>query len=202
MNGITVTAVGTKAMQARLNGMSTSVQGAVMRPIVAMASDEVRALAVELAPKRTGKGRHGIISDLMKIGKGYCYYWVRLDPEVYYMRFQEFGLGTGNPKGPSARVRRRRANYEHSMRVWREKIKPAWAKSRGPTFMQVIGSAGLSKAETKRQKILAKGGYLQGKRRPNMAAQPFLRPAVRFLRPSITTEMLEGIAANILRWCE
>jgi HK97 gp10 family phage protein len=202
VNGITVTAVGTKAMQTRLNGMSDSVQGAVMRPIVAEASDEVRALAVELAPKRTGKGRHGIISDLMKIGKGYCYYWVRLDPEVYYMRFQEFGLGTGNPKGPSARVQRRRANYEQSVRVWRGKILPAFSKSRGPTLMQVIGSAVLSKAETKRQRILAKGGHLQGQRRPNMAAHPFLRPAVRFLGPTVRTEMLEGIAANILRWCE
>jgi HK97 gp10 family phage protein len=202
MDRITVTAVGTKAMQARLNGMSTSVQGAVMRPIVAQASDEVRGLAVQLAPKRTGAGRRGIISDLMKIGKGYCYYWVRLDPEVYYMRFQEFGLGTGNPKGSSARVRRRQANYEHSVAV-RQAITKAWAKSHGfESFMEAIAASGLSRRELKRQKILAKGGNLQGQRRPNMAAQPFLRPAVRFLRPSISTEMIEGIAANILRWTE
>lgn len=202
MDRITVTPVGTKAMQARLNGMSTSVQGAVMRPIVAEASDEVRGLAVSLAPTRTGKGRRGIISDLMKIGKGYCYYWVRLDPEVYYMRFQEFGLGTGNPRGSSARVRRRQANYEHSMAV-RRTITKAWAKSHGfESFMEAIAASGLSRRELKRQKILAKGGHLQGERRPNMAAHPFLRPAVRFLAPSVRTEMLEGIAANILRWTE
>lgn len=189
VDGIKVTMVGTKEMQRRLLGMSQSVQGAVIRPVVAESAGVLKGLMESLAPKRTGALRGGLIADLMKIGFGYCYYWVRLGRDVYYGVFQEFGLGTGRSSAPSARVRRRQANYNLSILIQKK------ANVGG-----MIIATGLSKREKRRQLILARGGYLQGKRRPNMAAHPFMRPAVKFLRDFLSRQMLEGIAANIRRW--
>jgi hypothetical protein len=203
---ITVTPVGTKGMQARVNGMAGSVQGAVMRPIVADAAGQLRGLAYSLAPHRTGKGRQGIISDLMKIGKGYCYYWVRLSPDAYYMKFQEWGLGTGATRPVQAKTARRRGNYLVSMAIRKalleghvtpNDLEQAYRnmKNKGMELPW-----GLSKRQLRRQRILARGGYLQGARQPNMPAHPFLRPSVKFARVTLSRYMLEGIAANVLRW--
>lgn len=207
MDRITVTPIGTKGMQARLAGMARSVQGAVMRPVVEEAARELRDLASEMAPTRTGALRKGIVADLMKMGSGYCYYWVRLAPAVYYGRFQEFGLGNGSSKGTSAKILHRRANYEQSAAVRRallaRGILPAEIIAANYNWrVQKVGRIpfGLSRSEMRRQVTLASGGRLQGQRRPNMAAQPFIRPAVRFTRQSLSRFMLEGIAANVLRW--
>ena len=196
MDGIKVTMVGTKEMQRRMDGMSTSVQGAVMRPIVAEAANVLKDLAASLAPKRTGALAGGLIADLMKIGRGFCYYWVRLGRAVYYGIFQEFGLGTGRSGGESARVKRRRANYEASLALRKRMQQSAAAGLASYESNMLV----LSKREFKRQKKLEEGKYIQGQRRPNMAAQSFMRPAVKFLRDGLSRQMLEGIAGNIRRW--
>jgi len=196
MDGIKVTMVGTKEMQRRMDGMSTSVQGAVVRPIVAESANVLKDLAASLAPKRTGALAGGLIADLMKIGRGFCYYWVRLGAAVYYGVFQEFGLGTGRSGGESARVKRRRANYEASLALRKRMLQSIAGGLASYESNMLV----LSKREFKRQKKLQEGKYIQGQRRPNMAAQPFMRPAVKFLRDGLSRQMLEGIAANIRRW--
>lgn len=191
-----MTMVGLKEMQRRLNGMSTSVQGAVIRPVVAESADVLKGLMVSMAPRRTGALAGGVIADLMKIGRGFCYYWVRLGAAVYYGVFQEFGLGAGRAGGESARVKRRRANYEASMALRKRMLQSTAAGLASYESNMLV----LSKREFKRQKKLEEGKYIQGERRPNMAAQPFMRPAVKFLRDGLSQRMLEGIAANIRRW--
>jgi hypothetical protein len=198
VDGIRVTFAGTKEMQRRLLGMAGSVQGAVIRPIVAESAGVLKDLMVSLAPKRTGALGGGLIADLMKIGFGYCYYWVRLARDVYYGVFQEFGLGTGRSGGESARVKRRRANYEASLALHKRMQQSIAAGLASYESNMLV----LSKREFKRQEKLEQGKYIQGQRRPNMAAHPFMRPAVKFLRTELAVRMLEGAAANILRWTE
>jgi hypothetical protein len=196
VDGIHVTFAGTKEMQRRLLGMAASVQGAVLKPVVAESAGVLKDLMVSLAPKRTGALGGGLIADLMKIGLGYCYYWVRLAAPVYYGVFQEFGLGTGRSIPVSERTRRRRSNYELSLLI-RKKMIVEQGRS-GAAWKAALATLG--KREAKRQKYLAEGKYLQGERRPNMAAHPFMRPAVKFLRTELAVRMLEGAAANIVRW--
>ncbi len=203
MDRLTVSVAGTQAMRARINAMSDSVGGAVMRPVVQSAALQVRDLAAALAPKRTGRGRQGIITDLMKIGKGYCYYWVRLQPDAYYMFFQEIGLGTGASRPVQEKTRRRRVNFIQSMAI-RQRLREQGVLPAEIMAARYLGRQGnqfgLSRRELKRQAILARGGRLQGQRHPNMAAHPWLRPAVRFTRTGLRQYMLEALAANIRRW--
>jgi hypothetical protein len=56
---------------------------------------------------------------------------------------------------------------------------------------------GLGRRELKRQYILGMGGELQGKRRPNMAAHPFMRPAVAWRWPYIRQMITERLKTLI-----
>lgn len=192
----TITIIGEQAMRRRLLSMSASVQGAIMRPIVADAARIIQETAQALAPHRTGALRRGIEARILRFGAGYCKAVVQLTPEVYYGKFQEFGLGSGTGKSPSATVQRRRGNYANSMRV-RRQVQIAMAKG-GLSFEEA--TAGMGKRERKRQKILEKGGYLQGKRKPNMLAKPFLRPAVKQWRIALRMRMLDALWDAIKRW--
>lgn len=187
---------GEKAMRTRLRQFSRSVQGAIMRPIVEEAGNRVRDLARTLAPMRTGALRAGIVTRLLKWGAGYCQYKVTLEPQVYYGKFHEYGLGDQKEGGLSKRTARRRANATESLRV-RRRVQIAMGKG-DLTFEEA--TKGLQKRERRRQKILAKGGLLQGMRKPNMAPHPFLRPAVKFLRTTLREWMLSQLWASLRRW--
>lgn len=210
---------GEKALKDRLLKMSASVQGAVMRPVVADAAMKVRDLARTLAPKRTGRLQLGIITREMKVGYGYCQWKVTLNDEAYYGVFHEYGLGTGRLGGPSKIRERRAGNYAESTRI-RKFLKNA-QQSKGLTWDETLrrygfvhgsermGSKGVLKRdkasgklrrEGKRQNALEQGRYLQGKRQPNMAAHPFLRPAVKFLRTAVRDGMVVKLWAEVQRW--
>jgi hypothetical protein len=176
--------------------MSQSVQGAMMIPTLRTAAGKVQALGRALAPKLSGALRAGISARLLKSGAGYAQFVVALEPAVYYGRFQEYGLGTGASKPPSARTMRRRAAYANSMLI---KRRVDIAKRSG-LVTEAGALAGLGKKEARRQKLLARGGKLQGQRKPNMAAHPFLRPAVKFYRTSLRAWIIEQLWASIARF--
>ena len=193
---LTIDIVGEKVMARRLQRFSASVQGAVMRPIVEAAGNRVRDMARALAPQRTGALRAGITTRLIKWGPGYCHYKVTTEPQVYYGKFHEFGLGDKREGGVSMLTRRRRERAAESLRV-RRRVEIARAKL-GLTFEEAI--SGLGKREKRRQKILQRGWLLQGMRRPNMAPHPFLRPAVKFLRDTLRGWMVDELWMGIKRW--
>ena len=193
---LTIDIVGEKVMARRLQRFSASVQGAVMRPIVEAAGNRVRDMARALAPQRTGALRAGIVTRLLKFGQGYCHYKVTTEPQVYYGKFHEFGLGDKKEGSISRRTMRRREAAAESLRVKR-RIEIAQARG-GLTFEDAI--AGLSKGEGRRQKTLQKGKLLAGMRRPNMAPHPFLRPAVRFLRDALRGWMVDELWQSVKRW--
>ena len=209
---VIVSLEGTRELKRALLAMDAVSTERVLRPIVGEGAETLRATAATLAPvlKRPHKGvvagalRKGIEAEFAKAGIGYCHFVVKLKPEVWYGWFLEFGLGSGGSGGESARVKRRRANYGQSMKIRRELLE-RWAGGEdinvGKAYLnRDLGiTYGLSRRELRRQWILEKGWNLQGQRRPNMQAQPFMRPAVRFARASIITRMLERIAAVILR---
>lgn len=196
MAGVVVRFDGLPEMKARLEAMSEEASLRVLQPIVERWARPVQQLAQQMAPYRKGILRAGIVLDFLKAGVGYCYFILTLTRKAYYGIFQEFGLGSGRSTGIQAKTGRRASTYANSMRIRTllmakgvtasDISKAYFHKDLGITF-------GLSRREIRRQQILSKGGYLQGKRRPNMAAHPFFRPAVKFSRGYF----IEGVLADI-----
>lgn len=163
-------------LRRKLLEMQKGLGAAFLTPMVNGAAQDLRAAEIRLAPKgATGKLAGGIAVEIIKAGTGYAYALVSPQAEQYYGMFQEYGLGTGRSAPLQEKTLRRRGNYEASLAI-RKKIFVGGG---------IVDTTGLSKGEKKRQLILAQGGYLQGKRRPNMAAQPFARPAVTWRWPYI-----------------
>lgn len=176
-------------LRGKLLEMERAASALFLLPIVNGGAQDLRRAEADLAPRgETGMLAAGISVELIKAGNGYAYALIGPQAEQYYGRFQEFGLGTGRSQPVSARVRRRRQAYEASVAL-QQKVNVGG----------VIIAKGLSKQEKKRQITLASGGYLQGKRRPNMAAQPFARPAVEARWPAIRQYITDQLRALVLR---
>jgi HK97 gp10 family phage protein len=181
---VTVTLVGAAELRRKLLAMSEAVSGPILEGIVRDEAEEVLEIAKANAPVRTGALRRGLAIDLQKEGRGYCYFVLNIDPKTYYALFQEYGLGNKRGRDVSARTLRRRANYETTARL----------AKRGFTST----SAGLNKGQARRLRKLERGGNLQGQRRPNMKAHPFIRPATRWRATIIRRRITERLAGEIL----
>lgn len=173
---------------------STGGKSGMLIPLVSGGADIIQAAAQTLAPKRSGRGAASITVQLIKHGAGYAYCLIAPEADFYYMMFQEFGLGSGRSIGESERTRRRRESYERSIALRQQIVKKVGA---GNTFAAALG--GLGKREARRQKALAAGKYVQGQRRPNMAAQPFMRPAVTWRWPYVRQYINDGLLRLIRR---
>lgn len=180
-------------LRRKLMGMEKGLAADFLRPVVYGGAQDLRAAMVNLAPKgKTGKLAAGIDVEVIKAGKGYAYALIGPQEEQYYGLFQEYGLGTGRSAPVSERVARRRGNYERSL-VIRHQITEAGEK--GSTFSAEL--AKLPKAEARRQRMLAQGKHLQGQRRPNMAAHPFMRPAITWRWPYVRQYIADGLLGII-----
>jgi len=185
-----LTLEGSREVKDRLLAMSEAASGPVIIPIVADVASKAGALMAALAPRLTGALSRGINPNFLKAGPGYCHFTIALSPDVYYGLFQEFGLGDKATRGPSARTQRRRANYDATTALQRA--------GKLSTDIEFRKRNGKLSQQGKRLQALERGRSIQGKRRPNMAAQPFIRPVLFGNRASLTVEMLERIASQIL----
>ncbi len=198
MIGLQVTLVGREEIKQRLLAMSEVGNQRVLQPIierrVKVARDMMRAKApVGKAPKdpHPGRLRAGIVEVFLRGGIGYCKYAITLTRIAYYGLFQEVGLG-GKIQ---AKTQKRYAQYAYSKGV------QEGLRRRGYTREQIIaakrnrtGLPGLNRFELNRQAILARGRRLQGGgRRRNMAAQPFMRPVMQFVRQWF----VDGVASDV-----
>jgi HK97 gp10 family phage protein len=184
-------------LRRKLMAMEKGLAADFLHPIVDAGAQDLRAAEASLAPRgKTGDLAAGIQVEHIKAGKGYAYALIGPDKEQYYGQFQEYGLGTGRSTPVSERVRRRRSNYEASL-VTRKQMIVEQGLS-GPAWVAAISKLG--KKEAKRQKYLAEGRYLQGERRPNMAAHPFIRPAVTWRWPYIRQMITERLRALVERF--
>jgi HK97 gp10 family phage protein len=184
---------GAGELRRKLMAMEKGLAADFLRPIVDAGAQDLRATMGRLAPRRTGALAGGIQVENIKAGKGYAYALVAPDKEQYYGLFQEYGLGTGRSTPVRERTRRRRSNYEASLAT-RKKIVVEQGLS-GAAFDAAITKLG--RREAKRQKALAEGKYVQGERRPNMAAHPFMRPAVTWRWPYIRQMITDRLKALI-----
>lgn len=183
-------------LRRKLMAMEKGLAADFLRPIVDAGAQDLRAAMVSLVPRQTGALAGGIQLEHIKAGKGYAYALVAPDKEQYYGMFQEYGLGTGRSTPVSERTRRRRSTYEASLAIRKKMIVEQGLS--GPAWEAAI--AGLGKRERKRQKYLAEGRYLQGERRPNMAAHPFMRPAVTWRWPYIRQMITERLRALVKKF--
>lgn len=181
---IFVTLEGAEEIKKRLLAMGEAASGMTLIPIVGEATAELAAIMAALAPRRSGALARGINPSYLKSGPGYCYFEVKLSPKAYYGLFQEFGLGDKAGRPASARTKRRQANYDVTKELYRRGYRQ--------------GAAGIDKRQGRRLRYMAQGKYIQGKRRPNMAAQPFIRPAIFGNRVVIIREMVEQIGARVM----
>ena len=209
-------------LRRKLMAMEKGAAAEQLGPLVTTGGAILHDAAIQLAPKRTGKGAGSITVQLIKAGSGYAYVLIGPQADYYYMMFQEYGLGSGRSTPVSERVKRRKGNYEHSMNVRRglldQGIAPQdfmraywdWRNTRGggKAHRRITNAPfGLSVGELRRQKILAQSAIegrrwdLQGGHRPNMAAHPFMRPAIDAAWPEISAYitsrlvmLIEGLA--------
>jgi len=195
---------GAAELRRKLMAMEKGLAADFLQPIVHTGAMMMEAVMQQLAPRRTSALAVGIHIEDIKAGKGYAYSLVGPDKEQYYARFHEWGLGTGRATqlfGPiQEKTRRRRGNWENSQRIRRELLdKFILGKDveRAYRHRDLGISYGLSRRELRRQMILGKGGYLQGERRPNMAAHPFMRPAVTWCWPYVRQMITERLRALI-----
>lgn len=215
---------GAAELRRRLLAMDDSVSRGMLKPILEEAADVIVQAARQMAPKRSHALERGIRREHAKSGKGFAYVLIGLDPEVYYGRFHEYGLGTGSSSPPSERTRRRRANYEHIIQLKQSGFTTAGAPagayfvvrggrivSGGRTLSdyerhqmrhgKLSGGSRLSKTEYRSLKHYERHGFMQGMRRPNMKAQPFMRPAVEWRSPwafRIITSRLRELIARLV----
>jgi HK97 gp10 family phage protein len=173
---VLLTLEGTKELKRALLAMDAVSTETVLRPIVAEGAETLRGVAEQLAPvlKRPHKGR---IAGALRRGI-----------EVAFLK-----AGTG---------------YCHFV----VKLKPetwyGWLQEFGLGGGRASGAVLTPKTrkaheryQRRREAMLTAGTPMKGHygQLHNMAAQPWLRPAVKFARDSIITRMLERIAAVIVR---
>ena len=200
---IKVALKGGAELRRKLMAMEKGLAADFLRPVVYGGAQDLRGAMVGLAPKgKTGKLAGGIDVEIIKSGKGYAYALIGPQEEQYYGLFQEYGLGTGRSVPIQEKTRRRRGNYEQSMKVRRELLE-RWAGGEdinvGRAYLnRDLGiNYGLTRRELRRQWILEKGWNLQGERRPNMAAHPFMRPAVTWRWPYVRQYITDGLLGII-----
>jgi len=185
---------GAGELRRKLMAMEKGLAADFLRPIVDAGAQDLRAAEESLAPRgKTGELAGGIQVEHIKAGKGYAYAMIGPGKEQYYGLFQEYGLGTGRSTPLREKTRRRYSNYEASINLRRKMIVEQGLS--GPAWKAAITKLG--KREAKRQKYLAEGRYLQGERRPNMAAHPFARPAVTWRWPYIRQMITDRLKALI-----
>ena len=184
---------GAGELRRKLMAMEKGLAADFLQPIVHTGAMMMEAVMQQLAPRRTSALAVGIHIEDIKAGKGYAYSLVGPDKEQYYGMFQEYGLGTGRSAPVSERTRRRRSNYEGSIATRKKMIVEQGLS--GAAWKAAITKLG--RREAKRQKYLAEGKYVQGERRPNMAAHPFMRPAVTWCWPYIRQMITDRLKALI-----
>jgi len=173
---VILTLEGTRELKAALLALDAVSSEHVLRPIVAEGAETLRDVAARLAPvlKRPHKG---VVPGALRKG---------IDVE-----FAKAGMG-----------------YCHFL----VKLKPetwyGWLLEFGLGSGRASSAPLVSKTRKKherygrrREATLTTGAPMKSQRgQPhNMAAQPWMRPAVKFARDSIIVRMLERIAAVILR---
>lgn len=201
--------IGGAALRDKLLGMSKNTGALALMPIVVAAAGDLASAARTRAPRRTGALAGSIKVEFIKGGAGYAYCLIAPDEDHYYGLFQEYGLGSGRATPVQGATQRRRANFAASAAV-RQQL-----RQRGVLPAEILAAAynwknqrapgmpfGLSKGEMKRQVTLASGRHLQGQRRPNMAAHPFMRPAIDWRWPWIRRWIAERLAGLVLRYTD
>jgi hypothetical protein len=116
-DAITMTLEGSKELRVKLLAMSAVGNLQVLSPIVEAGARDLADLAAELAPRRTGALKSGIIIEPEKSGVGYCWWKVKLRSNVSYGMFQEFGLGSGRGSTRPLTVKTRKGRERYARRL-------------------------------------------------------------------------------------
>ena len=173
---VILTLEGTKELKAALLALDAVSSEHVLRPIVAEGAETLRGVAAMLAPvlKRPHKG---VVPGALRRG--------------IEVEFAKAGIG-----------------YCHFAVKLKPEVWYGWLQEFGLGGGRASSTPLVSKTRKqherygrRREATLTTGAPMKSQRgQPhNMAAQPWMRPAVKFARDSIIVRMLERIAAVILR---
>lgn len=217
MDSITCRLDGARELRVKLLALDAATGWQPLLVMVSEAAARLRSLAAALAPRKTGKLAAAIRVETLRFGPGYAHVVMGLADEgknsAFYGQWQEYGLGTGSPSPPSARTLRRRSNFAHIMDLKRagftttgfasgqygrfkggRQVYTGEYFSRGEMHKirhgEISNAGGLTKREYKSLRDYESKGRMQGMRRPNMAAHPFMRPAVAMLGEQIKGAMI------------